>query len=122
MSTEPEAKLFYGYIKPKNDDDADYDEDDEDNEEQDEDAWSKAHTETACDCTVGLYGYDENLGYFLAVEESLHTAMWAEVVPLKTEDFEVKPAWDESLRLAAEEFGIDLTGLQPGWHLVCLYF
>jgi hypothetical protein len=58
----------------------------------------------------------------LAVEESLHEAEWDEVVSLKPEDFEAKPEWDEKLRQAALEFGIDLDGLQASWHLVCLYF
>lgn len=30
--------------------------------------------------------------------------------------------WDEMLRSVAKEFGINLSGLASGWHLVYLYF
>jgi hypothetical protein len=118
MSISSEAKLFYGYIKPE-----------EDDEEYDgvssSSPWSKAHTESTHGCTVDIYGYDENLGYFLAVEESLCTAEWNTVKTIDLIDLGVQSLerpWNEMLRDAASEFGIDLTGLSLGWHLVCLYF
>jgi Nucleosome binding factor SPN, SPT16 subunit len=134
MSTDPEAKLFYGYVKPIKDDDdfdelgddaSENEEDDESDEEgyddYEETPWSKAHTISVHGCIGGIHGYDENLGYFLAVEESLHTAEWDEVKPLTAKDFKVKAEWDKALNKAAAEFGIDLTGLEPGLYLVCLY-
>lgn len=123
MSTTSEAKLFYGYIKPI--EDGDDDEDYNDECEEEESPWDSAHTKSAHGCTVGIHGYDENLGYFLAVEESLYAAEWDTVKTIDIIDLGVKSLerpWDEMLRSAASEFGIDLSGLASGWHLVCLYF
>ncbi len=119
MSTDPIAKLFYGYIQ----------------EAPEEGEWSKEDEETSWDrtygrrpqfgCTVDVYGYDRSLGYFLAIEESLHTAEWSEIQPIDLVGLGVKhleSTWDMQLRQAAEIFGLDLTGLKPGWYLVCLYF
>ena len=119
MSSDPEAKLFYGYLQPE--------EDREhyqnlDHSRDQETAWSATHTKTAHGCVGGIYGYDENLGFFLAVEASLQKAEWDEVVPLTPAHFVVKPGWDEQLRQAANTFKLDITDLQPGWYLVCLYF
>lgn len=120
MSSDPQAKFFYGYVEPR-DEDEDY-EDYGDYNEEDETPWDKAHTNTAHGCIGGIYGYSGNLGNFLAVQVSLHEAEWAEVHTLKQQDFEVQPEWKEQLQAAANHFEIDLSGLQPGWHLVSLYF
>ena len=117
MGISCEAKLFYGYLQPKADKEYHYE-----SEDSTDTPWTETHTKRKCGCIGGIYGYDENLGHFLAIEESLHTAEWDEVVSLKPEDFEVKPEWNEMLHQAALEFGIDLDGLQPSWHLACLYF
>lgn len=117
MSADPSAKLFYGYIKP-----IDEGEDDDNYKEA---PWSEAHIKSAHGCTVSLYGYDGSLGYFLAVEESLQKAEWDIVKSIDLIELGVQSLqrpWDEMLRRAANEFGIDLTGLTSGWHLVCLYF
>lgn len=119
MSDTPQAKLFYGYLQPE-----------ADREifqgigpdEEKETPWSATHTQVSHDCVGGIYGYDESLGFFLAVEESLHEVEWDKTKLLSQKDFEVQPTWNEDLRLAAEEFKLDLTGLEPGWYLVSLYF
>ena len=119
MSTDPVAKLFYGYTKPIDEDKV------EDDDEYEETPWSKAHIKSSHGCTVNLYGSSGSLGYFLAVEESLQKAAWDTVKPVDLIELGVqslqKP-WNGMLRLAAAEFGIDITGLPLGWHLVCLYF
>jgi hypothetical protein len=120
MSTNATAKLFYGYMQPK--EDREYYNEECDHSEDEETAWSAIAFKEAYCCVGGLCGHDGNLGTFLAVRESLHKATWTEDTPLKPEDFQVRPAWDEMLRKAAKAFGLDLTGLRPGWHLVCLYF
>lgn len=119
MSTDPEAKLFYGYLEPLVEDEDDSDDEEDDDEDT---PWDKSHTVRSHGCIGDLYGYSENLGHFLAVEASLHTAEWDEVKPLTPQDFVTQPEWDEQLHQAAVHFGIDDTGLQPGWYLVCLYF
>jgi hypothetical protein len=119
MGKDPEAKLFYGFLEPLVEDDEESE--DEDGEE-DETPWEKAHTRKAYGCIGGIYGYDENLGHFLAVEASLKEAEWDEVMPLTSQDFEVKPGWNQQLKEAALVQNIDLTGLTPGWFLVSLWF
>lgn len=118
MSTDPEAKLFYGYIQEAPEE-GEWD-------EEDEGAWGKAHgRQPQFGCMVDLYGYDGSLGYFLAVEESLCKAEWSEIQPIDMVSLGVRhleSTWDAQLRQAAETFGLDLTGLKPGWYLVCLYF
>jgi hypothetical protein len=120
MSTDPEAKLFYGYLQPDDDkekfneeiaDDADY-----------ETSWSGIHTKHAHGCIGEIYGYSSSLGFFLAVEKSLHEVMWDKVKMLSPQDLTIQPEWDDQLRQAAQIFNLDISQLQPGWHLVCLYF
>ena len=118
MSTDPEAKFFYGYIKS-------VDEFEACDNDREYTPWDKSHTKSAHGCTVDLYGYSENLGYFLAVEESLYTAAWDTVKTIDIIELSAKPIdlhWDEMLHNAANEFGIDIAELALGWHLVCLYF
>ncbi len=119
MSDDPEAKLFYGYLQPEEDKElynANSDEDDEY-----ETPWTYIHTKHRHGCIGELYGYSNCLGVFLAVEESLYNASWDKVIKLP-ERFTIQPSWDERLKEAAKEFALDISGLQPGWHLVCLYF
>jgi len=119
MSTRPEAKLFYGYLQPEADKE-EYNalEDDEDT------PWSAIHGKKAYGCIGEIYGYSESLGFFLAVEESLHTAEWDEVKSANLVGLAARyleSAWDVQLRQAAETFGLDVTGIRPGWYQVCLY-
>ena len=58
----------------------------------------------------------------LAVEKSLSEAEWDNVVVLSQDDFEVQPEWKDQLQQAVEAFELDVSGMQPGWFLVCLYF
>jgi hypothetical protein len=119
MSTDPEAKLFYGYLQPEDEKEAYNDEEDIDKETP----WSDAHGRQAHHGCIGdIYGYSGALGFFLAVEESLHTTEWDKVTSLSPQDFEIKPGWNEQLQQAAQVFNLDISQLQPGWHLVCLYF
>lgn len=119
MSTDPIAKLFYGYIQEAP-------EEGEWSEKDEETSWDRTYgRQPQCGCTVDVYGYSGSLGYFLAIEESLHTAEWSEIQPIDLVGLGVKrleSTWDMQLRQAAEIFGLDLTGLKPGWYLVCLYF
>jgi hypothetical protein len=117
MSTSIEAKLFYGYVKLVEED---YDFDDDD--EKEDTPWDTAHTNKAHGCIGGIYGTDGNLGNFLAVESALYKAEWSTVKSLSPQDFEIQPEWDEQLQQAAAHFGIDVSELKPGWHLVSLYF
>lgn len=118
MSSDPVAKLFYGYVEPIDPDDYDHFDKDEDEETP----WGEAHTKRACGCIGELFGTDGNLGNALAVEASLHKAEWSHVNALSPQDFEVHSEWDEQLQQAAAHFGIDVSGLKLGWHLVSLYF
>lgn len=118
MGVTPQAKLFYGYLQPESDREQ-YQEIDTNEEDT---PWSATHLKKANGCIGGLYGYDENLGFFLAVEESLHEVEWDKKKRLIQKDFEIQPTWNEQLRQAAEEFGLDVTGLESSWYLVSLYF
>lgn len=121
MSTDPSAKLFYGFTQPVDE----YGEPIENEEDKDEDGegpWERA-VGTNSECVTGFSGYDDNLINFLAVEESLHVVEWSEICVLEQTDLEVKPDWDKKLRQASEHFKLDIPAdQQPKWHLVCLYF
>jgi hypothetical protein len=121
MSTDPSAKLFYGYKQPDADRER-FNEIDYATVEEDDTPWSATHTERSHGCIGIINGYGENLGFFLAVEASLHEAEWDEVVTLSTRALEIQPEWHEQLRQAAEAFHLDVSGMVPGWYLVCLYF
>lgn len=118
MSTDPVAKLFYGYIQPEADkkiyDAIDHNVDDT--------PWSAIHTKKAYGCIGDIHGYDMHLRFFLAVEASLKEAEWDDIVPLTAKDFEIRPEWNQQLKEAAIVFNIDPTGLTPGWFLVSLWF
>jgi hypothetical protein len=120
MSTDAEAKLFYGYIQPESDKELyrkiDF------SRTNDTTPWRETHTKKAYGCIGGIHGYDGELRFFLAVETSLHEAEWDEVKPLTPQDFVIQPEWDEQLHQAAGYFSIDDADLHPGWYLVCLYF
>ncbi len=119
MGTDPTAKLFYGYLQPE-DDRENY------NEHSDEDdfdtPWTMTHTKTRQGCIGDIYGYGSSLGFFLAVKETLYYAGWDRVIKLTPERFTILPEWDEQLKGAAKEFGLNIADQLPGWHLVCLYF
>lgn len=115
MSTSSEALLFYGYVVPVG-------VFDEYEEEHGSSPWSEAHTKEKNGCSVGIFGYDKHLGYYLAVKESLHRVEWDEVCTLDQDDFQVKFYWDDQLYEAAKLFAIDLAGFELGWHLVHLHF
>ena len=121
MSISCKAILFYGYLQPEADKEYYYEADD-----GNETPWTETHTKRKHGCIGEIYGCDENLGHFLAVEESLQKITpWDGVKSLKISDLGAKsldPSWNERLHQAASEFGIDLAGLQPSWHLACLYF
>jgi hypothetical protein len=118
MSSDPSAKLFYGYMQPESDKER-YAEIDHN---EDDTPWSATHTKRAHGCIGGIHGYDEHLGFFLAVETSLRVAEWDQVQWLIQQDFVVQQEWSEQLALAAEAFKLDTAGMEPGWFLVCLYF
>lgn len=79
------------------------------------------HGAKKCGCIGGLLDFgDKDPIYFLTVEESVHTI----ATPLDVSKFNSltsKPGWDDMLRQAAGEFGIDLTGLTPNWTVGILY-
>ena len=114
MSDRPTAKLFYGYLQPESDREKDY--------KEDESPWEATHCKVAYGCTGEIYGYYENLCFFLAVKESLHESEWDEVTDLEPVQLAIRPSWDITLREASKQFGLDVTDQVPGWHLVCLYF
>ncbi len=122
MGTDPEAKLFYGYIQPLPDEDDWENDSSEEEEDEEETPWENTHCVTKHGCIGGISGYDENLRHFLAVEKSLSEAQWSNVVALSQDDFEIRPEWKDQLQQAVEAFGLDVSGMQPGWYLVCLYF
>lgn len=118
MGVTPEAKLFYGYMQPESDKEL-YARIDHNN---DDTPWTATHTKEAYGCEGGIHGYDEHLGFFIAVKASLKVAEWDDVVALTSQDFEVKPEWNQQLKEALSAFNIDPTGLTPGWYLVSLWF
>lgn len=129
MSTDPEAKLFYGYVQPTpeeaewDEDETGEDEDEDEDEEADEESgnpWAVYGTSNGCE--TGLYGYDNDLGYYLAVKESLYSAEWSQHIFISQIDLVRKPEWDEQLLQAAKLWNLDVSNLKVGWHLVCLYF
>jgi len=124
MSTDSEAKLFYGVVKPTIEArayDGDYDYEAEESETE-YGPWSDAHGKPYKPASVGLYGYDDDLGYFLAINDSLHTVEWSTTKLIPASSLVVQPEWDEQIRAMAEYAGLDISGLEIGWHLVCLYF
>jgi hypothetical protein len=130
MRADSEAKLFYGYVEPIDDEDDcinfDYDEEQEADEKRNEAAWQKSHTARAHGCIGDLYGYDdgydEDFRHFLAVEASLHKAAQSKICVLSPSDFTIQPEWDEQLQQAATHFGIDVSKLKPSWYVVSLSF
>jgi hypothetical protein len=123
MSTDPSAKLFYGYKQPDADKKAHQKIDYATAEAGEDDTpWSATHTKRSHGCIGVIHGYDEHLGFFLAVEASLHEAEWDEVVTLSTRALEIQPEWHAQLQQAAKAFHLDVSGMVPRWYLVCLYF
>lgn len=118
MGTDPQAKLFYGYVKPTPDERA-WSEDEDEDEESDG-AWSIHSMSNGC--VTGIYGYDDDLGYFLAVKESLHHVEWSSHELIPQTALVSKSEWDEQLRNAAALWNLDISKLKVGWHLVALYF
>lgn len=124
MGMDPEAKLFYGYVHPTPDerawsDEGKEDDDDSDDEEAD-DAWAVYGVSNGCE--TGIYGYDDDMGRYLAVKESLHRVEWSSHELISQADLTPKPEWDEQLRAAAALWNLDISKLKLGWHLVALYF
>jgi hypothetical protein len=112
MSTTSSACLFYGYVRPY----------DEEQGEYEETSWDKNFLNESHGCTIHVYGFDERLGSFLSVNDSYKEAKWDDAVLLLPDSLFVKEGWNEQLQNAAHFFDLDITGLNAQWHLVCLYF
>jgi hypothetical protein len=118
MGLSVRASLFYGYLQPQWDREIFLERNDPDFETP----WSDIHTERFARCVGGMYGYDEHLGFFLAIEASLKQAEWDDVVELRIADLKVHEVWQSYLETAAQHFHLDLHGLRPSWYLTSLYF
>lgn len=115
MSSDLQAKLFYGFIQPLDDREAHY-------QDMEETPWTQTHTRKAHGCLGGIYGTDEAIGHYLAVEGSHRTAQWSTIVALNQKELQVEDYWDAQLEDAVKHFNLNVTGQSPSWYLVSLYF
>ena len=100
--------------------------DDDDEDTSDEGPWNDHHGDWLVykpwRVHVGLIGSDYELGFFLAIPESLLEADWHKVVDFDVSHFKVGEDWDARLWAAVKDWGLNVHEDKPGWHLSALYF
>lgn len=116
------ASLFYGYVEPIHEDEYDVDV---------ETPWDQAHglpgvpwpEQQQLPYTIEYYGVGSSyIAHYLAIRETLANAEWHKVQRIDISKLTIKPEWEGILKDAARRWDLDVSGLEPGWHLVVLYF
>lgn len=116
MSNKAKAELFYGYLQPLEDKEA------YNNDKNTATPWSAMRSKEAHGCVGEKFGDPGDIGFFLAIKESLRSGELRTLRSLGERDFQVKPAWKEQLKQAVAAFKLDVTNLQPDWYIVLSSF
>jgi len=83
-------------------------------------AWRTTHDKDVPGCVVRISGYDENVQYFLAAKESLHSVEEGYAVLIPSGELIVDPVWHSSLEAARKNFQLEVVSERPAWYMVMI--